>query len=63
MKNPREYLDSAGGNLTEFPHGTIKSNITTRWRHQTVIKKREIKVDNLYQKAEMKEKSGGKFSD
>ena len=26
------------------------SNITTRWRHQTVIKEREIKVNNFYQK-------------
>ena len=27
------------------------SNITTRWRHQTVVKEREITVNNFYQKA------------
>ena len=27
------------------------SNFTTRWPHQTVIKEREIKVNNFYQKA------------
>ena len=27
------------------------SNITTRCRHQTVIKEQEIKVDNFYQNA------------
>ena len=36
-KNPRKSLGSAGSNLTYLPHGT-KSKITTRWRHQTVIK-------------------------
>ena len=31
------------------------SNIITRWRHQTLIKEREIKVYNCYQKAVKKD--------
>ena len=45
MKNPRNCLGSAGCNLTYSPEQPSK--ITTRWRHQTVIKEREIKVDNF----------------
>ena len=26
MKNPRKYLDLAGGNLTSFTHGTIRKH-------------------------------------
>ena len=50
MTNPRKSWGPAGGNLTYYPHGT-KSNITTLWRHQTVVKEREIKVNNFHQKA------------
>ena len=49
MINPRKYLDSAVV-IYNFPMGQI-SNITTLCRHQTVIKEREIKVDNFFQKA------------
>ena len=35
--------------LLNCPVGQL-INITTLWRHQTVIKEREIKVDNFYQK-------------
>ena len=50
MKNPRKSSGSAGGNLTYYLHGK-KTRITTRWRLQTIIKEREMKVDNSSQKA------------
>ena len=48
MKNPQKSLESAG-NLTYFSQG-IKKEITTCWRHQTVLKEREIKVDYFYKR-------------
>ena len=36
------------GDWPNFPLGQL-SNITTRWRHQAVIKEREIEVNNFYQ--------------